>query len=70
MINPELLEQLQAASIDDRIAIIEAILRSLKRDVRSASRQSNAENRPLRGKVRHYDNPYEPVAVEDWETLA
>jgi len=70
MVDPELLEQLKAASVDDRIAIIEVILRSLKRDVRSAPRQSIAENRPLRGKVRYYEDPYEPVAVEDWEALA
>jgi len=70
MVDPELLEQLKAASVDDRIAIIEVILRSLKRDVQSAPRQSIAENRPLQGKVRYYEDPYEPVAVEDWEALA
>lgn len=70
MIDSELLEQLQNASIEERIAIIEMILRSVKQDVRSASRQSIVENRPLRGKVRYYTDPYEPVAAEDWEASA
>ncbi|MBF0101077.1 MAG: hypothetical protein HQK77_09245 [Desulfobacterales bacterium] len=24
---------------------------------------------PLRGKLIEYDNPFEPVAIEDWEVL-
>jgi hypothetical protein len=70
VIDPELLEQLKTASVDERINVIEAILQSLKRDVHSASRRAIAETRPLRGKVRYYEDPYEPVAAEDWEASA
>jgi hypothetical protein len=70
MVDPELLEQLKTASVDERINLIEAILQSLKRDIHSAPRQAIAETRPLRGKVRSYEDPYEPVAAEDWEALA
>jgi hypothetical protein len=28
-----------------------------------------AERYPLRGSVLRYDDPFEPVAVEDWEAL-
>lgn len=70
MVDPELFEKLKTASVDERINLIEVILRSLKNDMRSAPRQAIAENRPLRGKVRSYENPYEPVAAEDWEVLA
>ncbi|MBL1179071.1 MAG: hypothetical protein FWK01_29105 [Pantanalinema sp. GBBB05] len=65
--DPELLEQLKTASVDERINLIEVILQSLKRDIHSPPRQTIAETRPLRGKVRYYEDPYEPVAVENWE---
>lgn len=71
MLDLEILEKLQGASIEDRIRVIEVILRSLKHDMRSASSQQiPSEHNPLRGKVIYYDNPYEPVAAEDWEALA
>ncbi len=35
----------------------------------TSSQQLFSEEYPLRGKVIHYDAPYEPVAIEDWETL-
>lgn len=70
MLDSETLEKLQNASISERIAIIEMILRSLKHEMRSAGGESIAQNRPLRGKVRYYKDPYEPVATEDWEALA
>jgi hypothetical protein len=70
MIDPNLLEQLKTASVDERINLIEAILQSLKRDIHSASRQTIADTHPLRGKVRYYEDPYEPVAAEDWEASA
>ena len=71
MLDSEILEKLQSASIEERIRVIEAILRSLKHDMRSASSQQIlSESNPLRGKVIYYDDPYEPVAVEDWEALA
>jgi hypothetical protein len=70
MVDPELLEKLKTASVDERINLIEVILRSLKHDMQAAPRQAIAENRPLRGKVRSYEDPYEPVAAEDWEVSA
>ncbi len=57
-------------SIEARIRLIKAILRSLKQDMRSVSQQIPSESNPLRGKVIRYDNPYEPVAAEDWQALA
>lgn len=67
----KILTQLQGTSIEERILIIEAILQTVKNDMRSTSSQSlTSEDHPLRGKVVHYDNPYEPVALEDWEALA
>ena len=66
MLDSEILEKLQSASIEERIRVIEAILRSLKHDMRSASSQQIlSESNPLRGKVIYYDDPYEPVAAED-----
>ncbi|MEM1168267.1 MAG: hypothetical protein AAGJ08_04060 [Cyanobacteria bacterium P01_H01_bin.35] len=34
-----------------------------------ATQQLSSEELPLKGKVIHYDAPYEPVALEDWEAL-
>ncbi len=31
--------------------------------------KSHADRYPLRGKVLRYDDPTEPVAQEDWDTL-
>ena len=71
MIDSEILEKLQNISIEERITIIETILKSLKSDMRSVSMQKTLSNpKPLKGKVIHYDDPYQPVAVEDWEALA
>ena len=71
MLDSEILEKLQGASIEERIRVIEAILRSLKHDMRSAlSQQSPSDFNSLRGKIIHYDDPYQPVAAEDWEALA
>lgn len=53
------------------IRVIELILRSLKHDMRPAHLQKiPSDSNPLRGKVIHYDDPYEPIAAEDGETLA
>lgn len=65
MIDAEILKKLQGASIEERISLIETILRSLKHDIRSPARQAIAENRPLRGKVRHYKDPYHIAEVND-----
>jgi hypothetical protein len=47
MIDLDTIEKLQSASIEDRIVIIEAILRSLKTDV-STSSQPNSKAYPQR----------------------
>lgn len=87
MINPELLEQLQTSSVEERISLIETILQTLKQDVaqraavqavaaqalalRAAIRQGSthqataADSHLLRGRVLHYEDPYESAA--DWE---
>jgi predicted RNA methylase len=71
MLDSEILEKLQGSSIEDRIRVIEAILNTLKHDVRVLPSQQNLSvSNPLKGKVIYYNNPYEPVAVEDWEALA
>jgi hypothetical protein len=71
MIDSETLEKLQNVSIEERITIIETILQSLKNDMRSASIQKTSSGpNPLKGKVIHYDDPYQPVVAEDWEALA
>ena len=35
------------------------------------AKRSNIDrkNRPLKGKLRRYDKPFEPVAADDWEAL-
>ncbi|NES69676.1 MAG: hypothetical protein F6K24_32915 [Okeania sp. SIO2D1] len=68
MVELEILKKLQGTSIEERILIIEAILKTVKNDMRSTSlQQLSSEERPLQGKVIHYDQPYEAVALEDWE---
>ncbi|NEO56373.1 MAG: hypothetical protein F6K54_26785 [Okeania sp. SIO3B5] len=70
MVELEILKKLQGTSIEERILIIEAILQTVKNDMRSTSlKQLSSEERPLRGKVINYDQPYEAVALEDWEKL-
>jgi hypothetical protein len=70
MLDTNILNQLSRASIEDRIAVIEMILKSLKQDLRASNAQVIAEQHPLRGKLRYYEDPYEPVAAEDWEASA
>lgn len=65
MLDTDILNQLNGASIEERIAVIEMILKSLKQDLRASNAQSSAEQRPLRGTVCSYEDPYEPVAAED-----
>lgn len=31
--------------------------------------QPDSQQHPLQGSVLHYDEPFEPVALQDWETL-
>ena len=70
MIESEILEKLQGTSIEERILIIEAILQTVKNEMRLiSSQQVSFEHQPLRGKVVRYHNPYEPVAASDWEAL-
>jgi hypothetical protein len=67
----EILKKLQGTSIEERILIIEAILQTIKNDMRSTDkRHVSVQDRPLRGKVVHYEQPLEPVAIDDWEILA
>ena len=70
MLDVDILNQLHGASIEERIRVIEMILKSLKQDLRVSNAQAVAEQHPLRGKVRYYEDPYEPVAGEDWEASA
>lgn len=70
MLNSDILKQLQGTSIDERIRLIEAILTTLKLDLSEQSQAGADNNSSLRGKVRHYNSPYEPVASEDWEASA
>ena len=71
MIESEILEKLQGTSIEERILVIEAILRTLKSDMRAVpSPQTLSRQGSLKGKVIRYDEPYEPIAVEDWEALS
>ena len=67
MIESEILKKIQGTSIEERILIIEAILKTVKKDMRS--RQPSCQDQPLHGKVIHYDDPYQPVAADDWEAL-
>ncbi|NEP79077.1 MAG: hypothetical protein F6K17_14845 [Okeania sp. SIO3C4] len=70
MVELEIIKKLQGTSIEERILIIEAILQTVKNDMRSTSlQQLSSQNLPLRGKVIYYDEPYEAVALEDWEKL-
>ncbi len=70
MIESEILEKLRGTSIEERIQIIEAILRSVKSDMRAVPSQQVAGQGSLKGKVIRYEEPYEPLAVEDWEALS
>jgi len=69
VLNPNILHQLSGASIEERIQLIEAILQTLKHDLSEPS-QPTPHHHSLRGKLRHYDAPYEPIAAEDWEASA
>lgn len=70
MLDSDIMNQLQGATIEERIRVIEMILKTLKQELRASPPRSVAEQRPLRGKVRHYTAPYDPVAAEDWEASA
>ncbi|NEQ40154.1 MAG: hypothetical protein F6K40_29495 [Okeania sp. SIO3I5] len=68
MIESEILKKLEGTSVEERIQIVEAILQTLKHDMRStSSQQLSSQERPLKGKVISYEQPYEPVALEEWE---
>ena len=70
MLDSEVFEKLQTASVAEKIQLIEAILQTLKHDLSEQTQPSRNHDQPLRGKLRHYDSPYEPVAAEDWEASA
>jgi hypothetical protein len=57
-------------SAGDAVEIIVLELGSQKESVKgSYTSYPNANPYPLRGKVIRYDDPTEPVALEDWEVL-
>jgi len=66
MLDSEILQKMQGASIKERIRIIEMVLTSLKQNLRASNAQAVAAQRPLRGTVRHDAAPYQPVAASDW----
>ncbi|MGD1703612.1 hypothetical protein [Dapis sp. BLCC M229] len=64
MIESEILKKLEGTSVEERIQIVEAILQTLKHDMRSTSSQKlSSQECPLKGKVIYYEDPYEPVAL-------
>ncbi|NEQ46217.1 MAG: hypothetical protein F6K00_22820 [Leptolyngbya sp. SIOISBB] len=70
MLDSEVFEKLQTASVAEKIQLIEAILQTLKQGLRKQTQPSVNHDRLLRGKLRCYDSPYEPIAAEDWEASA
>jgi hypothetical protein len=78
MINSETLEQLKNASVEERISIIEMLVRSLKTDIpKDATPQSNSETLPERPAFGFMKDTgeilgdiIEPVLPENaWEVL-
>ncbi len=58
-------------SAGDAVEIIVLEVGSPREGARTlATRHPNSNPYPLRGKVIRYDEPTEPVALEDWEVLA
>jgi hypothetical protein len=58
MLESGILQKMQGVAIEERIRIIEMILQSLKQDLRASNAQAIADQHPLRGTVRHYEDPY------------
>lgn len=52
----------------DAVEVI-ILKRRIPRQGEAPTSDSNSNPYPLRGKVIRYDNPAEPVALEDWEVL-
>lgn len=52
----------------DAVEIIILEAKTLQQTVATLN-QPEANHYPLRGKVVRYDDPTEPVALEDWEVL-
>lgn len=77
MIDPEILEKLQNASIEERIAVIEMLVQSLKGDVESDTTSSKVAThlqRPAFGFMRNtgkiLGDVVAPILPEDnWEAL-
>jgi hypothetical protein len=75
MLNTDILNQLSGASIEERIAVIELLLQSLKNEL-IQNRESHAEpaNRPAFGFMKgtgsiHGDVVSPAVSESDWEVL-
>jgi hypothetical protein len=71
MIESKILKKLERASIEERILVIEAILQTVKNEMRSTSSKKLSQDspKPLKGKLVRYNDPYESVAEADWEAL-
>lgn len=71
MTESEILEKMKTLSIKQRIHIIAEIWQTIDQDMNAIAPISQIPERiSLRGKVTHYDDPYEPVAATDWEAFA
>ncbi|WYL94961.1 MAG: hypothetical protein HEQ35_14885 [Gloeotrichia echinulata IR180] len=53
--------------VGDRVEVI--IIKTKTQKQTAAPNQAEKHIYPLRGKVVRYDDPTEPVALEDWEVL-
>ncbi len=38
-------------------------------EIRATPKNTSHSKYPLRGKLSRYDQPYDPVALEDWDVL-
>ena len=76
MLDLQILEKLQAASIEERIAIIEVILRSLKNDIKDTSQTKPLSDcqRPTFGAMKNSgqilgDLVAPILSTSEWEVL-
>ena len=76
MLDSEILKKLQGASIEERIAIIEVILQSLKNDIKDTSqtKPSSDSQRPIFGAMKNSgqilgDLVAPILPTSEWEVL-
>ena len=60
-------EQLERGEGIDGEVVVERLRSKLHQETRSARAETNLS--PLHGTVVRYDDPTEPVALEDWDVL-